>query len=155
LTLTISKGLVYQTFILSIYYASILICNNVAAIVYLCFVVKNNKIWIKKIAASFLLLLLFSITAIQLSHSHAYNTTAQEQKKDFVKKDAGGIYYKALSESKCFICEYQLTKDADISHSLSPLNYPAVFNNSLPVSYFIILSTAHSVFENRGPPHTA
>ncbi|WP_462255047.1 hypothetical protein [Ferruginibacter sp.] len=155
MTLTISKGLVYQTFILNIYYASILICNNVAAIVYLCFVLKNNKIWIKKIAASFLLLLLFSITAIQLSHSHTYNTTVQEHKKDFVKKDAGGIYYKALSESKCFICEYQLTRDADISYSQSPLNYPALFNNSIPVPYCTILSAAHTVFENRGPPHTA
>jgi hypothetical protein len=133
----------------------ILICNNVAANVYLCFVMAKNKIWPSKIAAVFLLLLLFSITAIQLSHSHAYNTTAQQQKKDFIKKDAAGIYYKSLPESKCFICEYQLTRDADISYSQSPLNYPALFNNSIPVSYFIILSTAHSVFENRGPPHTA
>lgn len=109
----------------------------------------------RKIAAVFLLLLLFSITAIQLSHSHAYNTTTQQQKKDFVKKDAAGIYYKSLSESKCFICEYQLAKDAYISHSQSPLNYTELFNNSIPLSYFIILSAVYSVFENRGPPQTA
>ncbi|WP_462221356.1 hypothetical protein [Ferruginibacter sp.] len=115
----------------------------------------KNKIWIRKIAAGFLLLLLFSISAIQLSHSHAYNTTAQQQKKGFVKKDAAGFYYKSLPESKCFICEYQLTKDADINHSLSTLNYPVLFNNSIPLYYFTILSAAHSFFENRGPPPAA
>jgi hypothetical protein len=133
----------------------IFICNNVAAIVYLCFVMVKNKIWMKKIAASFLLLLLFSITLVQLSHSHDYNAVIQEQKKDFVKKDAAGIYYTSLSESKCFVCEYQLTKDAAISHSISLLNYPALFNNSIPVSNFTISSAAHQVFENRGPPHAA
>lgn len=115
----------------------------------------KNKIWIKKIAAGFLLLLLVSITLVQQSHSHANSAVSQQQKKDLLKKEGAVIHYKSFSESKCFICEYQLARDADVNRPISPLKYSALFIDTLPVTYFIVLSGTHSVFENRGPPHTA
>ncbi len=114
--------------------------------------IAKNKIWIRKITAGFFLLLLFSISAIQQSHTHTNNTTAHKLKKDCAKKDAAAVYFKALSESKCFICEYQLTRDVTVSHPVLQLHYAALFNNAVPVNYFIVLSGTHSFFENRGPP---
>jgi hypothetical protein len=118
--------------------------------VYLCAVQLKRTIWYKQVTAVLLLLILSSVTAIQFSHSHT--SAAATQKKIVVKKSGLPGYYTAAAESRCFICEYQLTRDADINH--------AVFNIDTPLQYQVFTEALYSFtypgicsfIETRGPP---
>ena len=104
-----------------------------------------------------LLLVMFAVTVIQVSHSHTATLSLNGQKNNFLKKSVLPGYTKSTAEreSKCFICEYQLAKDVDASHAV--VNIIAVlqyqFNTAL---YYSFTSTGiFSFFETRGPPSVA
>jgi len=114
----------------------------------------KNKIWFKKALAAFLLLALFTVTVIQVSHSHAPGFVLAGQKKVSITKDGPAGYYKSSSESKCFICEYQLTKDADDSHFSLNIHCNTAFNSVALITYSFTSSDVYSVFKTRGPPQS-
>jgi hypothetical protein len=109
-----------------------------------------DTIWFKKIAASFLLLLLFAVTALKVFHSHSYS--AVSSKKIQIEKSGFLNYSEPVSDTKCFICDYQLTKDADASHSISYIIYPAEFNSAITKLYAFTLQSINAAFQTRGPP---
>jgi len=125
-------------------------CNNVAVFIYLCAVQFKRTIWYKQVTAVLLLLILFSVTAIQLSHSHT--SAAAIQKKVVTKKTALPGYYTASAESRCFICEYQLTKDADINHAVFNIDTPFDYPVSSAALYSFTYPGICSFIETRGPP---
>ncbi len=118
--------------------------------IYLCAVHLKRTIWYKQVTAVLLLLVLFSVTAIQLSHSHT--SAAATQKKVVVKKTALPGYYTASAESRCFICEYQLTKDADINHTAFNIDSPFDYPVSIAALYSFTYPGISSSIETRGPP---
>ena len=97
---------------------------------------------IKKITAVFLLLAMFCINAAKLTHSHSSNIT---------DKHGHGIAH-INPGLKCLICDYELTKDADVViatfHIVTPLFY--TFQNT-SVCLFTP-SQVFSFFVTRGPP---
>lgn len=102
--------------------------------------------------AAILLLLLLCTTAVQISHSHTLKQPAPVQ----LKKQTLQPYQQQITvpgtDTKCFVYEYQLTKDADFScftfqAALSLINE---VNNT---TYISALTAAPCFyFENRGPP---
>jgi hypothetical protein len=112
----------------------------------------KNTIWLKKIAASFLLLLLFATTAVKILHFHSSNTVSA--RKAQLEKTSFSHYAESVADTKCFICDYELTKDADASHSISYIIYLAEFNSAITKSYAFTLQSINAVFETRGPPST-
>jgi hypothetical protein len=127
-----------------------LFCNNVAVFVYLCAVQLKRTIWYKQVTAVLLLLILSSVTAIQFSHSHT--SAAATQKKIVVKKSGLPGYYTAAAESRCFICEYQLTRDADINHAVFNTDIPFQYSVSIAALYSFTFPGICSFIETRGPP---
>ncbi len=130
-----------------------LFCNNVAVFIYLCIVHLKRTILYKQVTAVLLLLVLFSVTVIQLSHSHTA-VSAATQKKIVVKKSGLPGYYTTAAESRCFICEYQLTKDADINHAVFNIHSPFQYPVSIAELYSFIYPGICSFIETRGPPST-
>ena len=126
-----------------------LFCNNVAVFIYLCAVHLKRTIWYKQVTAVLLLLILSSVTVTQLSHSH---TSAATQKKVVVKKTDLPGFYTSGAENKCFICEYQLTKDADINHAVFNIDTPFHYPVSSAVLYSFTYPGICSFIETRGPP---
>ena len=112
----------------------------------------KRTILYKQLTAVFLLLILFSVTVIQLSHSHPAVSSAATQKKLIVKKSGLPGYYTAAAESRCFICEYQLTKDADINHAVFNIQPPFQYPVSIAELYSFIFPGICSFIETRGPP---
>jgi hypothetical protein len=104
----------------------------------------------KQVTAVLLLLILFSVTAIQLSHSHT--SAAATQKKNVVKKSSLPGYYTAAAESRCFICEYQLTRDTDINHAVFNIDIPFQYSVSIAALYSFTFPGICSFIETRGPP---
>lgn len=106
----------------------------------------------RQISAALLLLLLALTTVVQLTHTHAVKQTVQVQ----LKKQLPEAYHQNISEpgagTKCFVHEYQLTKDADLSISVfQPTRISFALLNT--AAYKTPLTTARcSNFENRGPP---
>ena len=112
----------------------------------------KQTIWFKKITAVFLLLVLFAVTVIQVSHSHAPAQALIKQEKSLLKKSILPEYKKAAAEGKCFICEYQLTRDADARYFISTGN---IFFQYYPVAtpvYSFAPQRINSFLESRGPP---
>lgn len=106
----------------------------------------------RQIGAALLLLLLTCTTAVQLTHSHtAIQAAGTELKKQPPLTNQQSIATPG-ADTKCFVHEYQLVKDADF--------YCAAFHPLTAYLYAISkaeyswpLITAHRVnFENRGPP---
>jgi hypothetical protein len=112
----------------------------------------NKAIFFKKLTAELLLLLLATVTVIQVSHSHSSTISSSKLENSFVKKSHLPGYNKSIVESKCFICEYQLTKDVDancaVLNIVSSIQYQII---SAP-HYSFTLQSSHSFFETRGPP---
>lgn len=114
-------------------------------------VMAGTKLY-RQICAALLLLVLLFTTAVQLTHTHAVKQTAEAR----VKKSSPQLYEHNFTppgaDTKCFIHEYQLTKDADCSISIfQPVctSFSIVNSTSLHTQ----LTTAHcSNFESRGPP---
>jgi len=115
-------------------------------------VTAKHTIWFKKITAVFLLLVLFAVTVIQVSHSHASPSPLNKQEKSFAKKSGLPGYYKTISESKCFICEYQLTKDADAAHAIVHVFSPVQYHTTTDTHYSFTFQHTYAYFETRGPP---
>ncbi|MEI9957030.1 MAG: hypothetical protein WDM90_12185 [Ferruginibacter sp.] len=105
----------------------------------------------RKISAAFLLLNLIAITAIQVLHTHPSGSIVS-QKKTGIEKNAVAGFYKAPADSKCFICDYQLTKDADANYAVFNINVPIVFNDVALITYNFTAQDIQAVFETRGPP---
>jgi hypothetical protein len=106
----------------------------------------------RQTGAAILLLLLLFTTTVQLTHSHTIKQTAAVQlKKQTPQPDQQQITVPG-ADTKCFIHEYQLTKDADFS--CNHFQIAAVIINKESASSYNsqILSTTCSYFENRGPP---
>jgi type II secretory pathway component PulL len=112
----------------------------------------KQTIWFKKITAVFLLLVLFAVTVIQVSHSHNPAQAFNKQEKSLLKKSILPEYKKLATESKCFICEYQLTRDADASYFTSTIKAPVQYYLIAKPVYAFSLQRSISFFESRGPP---
>jgi hypothetical protein len=113
-------------------------------------VATKNTICIKKITASFLLLLLFAATAIKVLHFHS--SSAVSAGKTQLEKTNFSHYAEPAADSKCFICDYQLTKDADAGYSVSYIIYPAEFNGATTKPCAFTLQSINAAFQTRGPP---
>jgi len=113
----------------------------------------KKTILFKKISAVFLLLQLFGVIVIQISHSHS--TSSVSAAKIRIAKSGLTGYNTSVGETKCFICEYQLSKDIDTSLALFQINRPASFCNKPATLYVFTSPGICSVFETRGPPHSA
>jgi hypothetical protein len=110
----------------------------------------KKTIWFKKITASFLLLLLFAATALKVLHFHSSGTASVT--KTQIQKSGFSNYSESVSDTKCFICNYQLTKEADDCHATSYTIYPVEFANATKKYYTFTLQSINAVFETRGPP---
>jgi hypothetical protein len=113
-------------------------------------VVTKKTTWFKKIAAGFLLLMLFTATVLKVLHFHSSSTASvlkiQLQKNSFSK------YPESVKDIKCFICDYQLIKDTDTGNFLSYIFYPAEFNKATAASYTFTPQHKCAAFNSRGPP---
>ena len=112
----------------------------------------KGTILYKQLTAVFLLLVLFSVTVIQLSHSHASVPSSATQKKVVIKKSGLPGYYNAAVESRCFICEYQLTRDADNNYAVFNIQSPFQYPVSIAELYSFTYPGICSLIETRGPP---
>jgi len=115
-------------------------------------VTAKHTIQFKKITAIFLLLVLFAVTLIQVTHTHATPSTLNKQEKGFAKKSRLPVYYRTISESKCFICEYQLTKDADATNAVVHVVSPVQYHTTTDAHYSFTFQHTYAYFETRGPP---
>ena len=132
-----------------------LFCNNVAAILYLCFVRQKKAIFFKQLIAAFLLLILSVVTIIQVSHTHASLASNHGQGKNCIKRSILPGYNTATVESKCFICEYQLTKDVDANFSIIAIVSPLQSLFITETNYSFTFQRISSLVETRGPPAIA
>ena len=112
----------------------------------------KQTILLKKITASFLLLVLFAVTVIQVSHSHTPAKAITRHEKSLLKRSILPDYKSAAAESKCFICEYQLTRDADASYFVAVVNAPTQYYITNEANYSFVSQKINSCFETRGPP---
>lgn len=118
--------------------------------IYLCAMTANSMY--RKIAAALLLLCMLLTTVVQLSHSHPGKQAAAIQlKKIPVHKGIENCSVPG-TDTKCFLCEYQLAKDADIDHSI--FHFAAVCKAPVtaPALYEYITAVFNTCFETRGPP---
>lgn len=93
------------------------------------------------------MLVLFAVSFFQLSHSHSSVLVAAGKNK------APGFYCdNHTSNSTCFICDYQLIKDADNSYATYNIINIAGLYTPATVNYTFILQSIYPVFETRGPP---
>jgi len=118
---------------------------------YLCAVAAKSKILFGKISAAFLLLNLLAITAIQVLHTHP-SASIITHKKIGIEKNGVAGFYKASADTKCFICDYQLTKDADACYAVFNINVPIAFNDVAAIICQFTAQDKQAVFETRGPP---
>ncbi len=94
------------------------------------------------------MLILFALILIQVSHIHLSGLALTDKKK------AAGFsaHTKLASGNSCFICDYQLAKDADNSHATYLINRPAALHITAATSYTFTSQLISPVFETRGPP---
>lgn len=110
--------------------------------------IAKNKIWIKQTTAAFFLLVLLAVTTVQVSHNHASGLASPNK-----NKAAGFSACDNLNtNSSCFICDYQLTKDADNSHATYLINRSFALHITALASYTFTAQSIYPVFETRGPP---
>ncbi len=94
------------------------------------------------------MLLLFAVTIVQVSHIHSsgLGLTGKNKAAGFSACD------KPASGNSCFICDYQLTKDADNDHATYLISSPAALQITAATSYTFTSQSIYPVFETRGPP---
>jgi hypothetical protein len=111
-------------------------------------VIAKKNIWLKQITAAFFLLAIIAVTTIQVSHIHlpGLPSAGKQTKPGLSACD------NLSSGSNCFICDYQLTKNADNHFTEFAIDTPALLHNTAIVSYTFTLQSALPVFETRGPP---
>jgi hypothetical protein len=111
-------------------------------------VIQKRKIGLKQITAFFFMLVLFAVTTIQVSHIHPSGLTLLGTNK--------AIEFSACEKltlaGSCFICDYQLTKDADNRYATYLINRTSVLHITAAASYTFTLQSIYPVFETRGPP---
>jgi len=129
-----------------------LFCNNVAAIIYLYVVKQKRPILFKQATAVFLLLMLCLVTVVQVLHSHTSIVTNNKQHEIVAKKVGVPAYNKSITESKCFVCEYQLAKDAEVTFDFVNSIAPCSYSDNIAFTYYFTATTTYSFFETRGPP---
>ena len=115
----------------------------------------KQTIWYKKITAVFLLLVLLAITVIQVSHCHSPVQGLKQRDNSLLKRSILPEYKKAGLENKCFICEYQVTRDADASYFISPISAKVQYHLTTETIYSFVSQRINSFVETRGPPATA
>jgi hypothetical protein len=129
-----------------------LFCNIVAAILYLRLVHIKRAIWFNRIAAGFLLLILALVTDIQVLHSHVSKNLFAAPSQSLHKKSGLPECNTPGTDSRCFICDYQLTKDADAHYASFTLAAPVQYHSISTVNYFFTPLKSTASFETRGPP---
>jgi hypothetical protein len=112
----------------------------------------RGLIFLKKLTAGFLMMLLTAVTVIQVLHSHSYTTTSGNLQKKSVKKTNLPGYNKSTIESRCFICEYQLSKDADANYAILNIAPSHQYQITAKANYSFTFQAIYSFFETRGPP---
>ena len=119
--------------------------------------VKAKKVIVFKQATAFaMLLVLLLVNTIQLFHTHtAKQILAVQQKAAEKKITTAGHYVTTTTDTKCFICDYQLTKDADHFFSSFHFSLPEKFTVKEIQAYCFIHSGEYVFFETRGPPAVA
>ena len=99
-------------------------------------------------------MVMFAVTLIQVSHSHSPVATLVKHEKSLLKKSILPEYKKLTAESKCFICEYQLTRDADANFFSATITTPVQYYLIAKPDYTFVPQKIHSFLESRGPPAT-
>lgn len=116
----------------------------------------KKVIVIKQTTAFVMLLVLLLVNTIQLFHTHtAKQILAVQQKAAEKKISSAEDYFTTTTDTKCFICDYQLTKDADHFFSSFNCNAPVQFDVKEIQAYCFIHSGEYVFFETRGPPAVA
>ena len=115
----------------------------------------KQTIWLKKLTAAFLLWVLLAITVIQVSHSHSSVQGLKQQDNSLLKRSILPEYKKAGLENKCFICEYQVTRDADASYFISTISAKVQHHLISEPIYSFVSQRLNSFVETRGPPAIA
>ena len=100
-----------------------------------------------------MLLILLSVTDIQVLHSHSSNNIFSRQSKSHKKHLGLPEYHCSGAESNCFICEYQVTKDVDAHHAIINFIFPLQYQSISGDIFCSIIFKPASLFENRGPPY--
>jgi hypothetical protein len=104
----------------------------------------------KKAAAALLLLVLLLTTFVQVTHSHVTKSSfAERLKKAVTINETVAIQ---SNDANCFICDYQLAKDADNFFACATA---VAINNFLSADdAYIIAALLQDLthFETRGPP---
>ncbi|MGC4100120.1 hypothetical protein [Ferruginibacter sp.] len=101
-----------------------------------------------------LLLLMLCVHIVQVTHTHTYKTGSTPVKTanaDQHNKE----YHAAKTDTRCFICEYQLVRDADSFASSFNIEVPLSFISTTPAITASVVQDTYSCFETRGPPVTA
>jgi hypothetical protein len=111
-------------------------------------VIAKNKIWVKQITAAFFMLALLAVTIVQVSHSHASGLALPGKNKAPGFSTCDNI----STNNSCFICDYQLTKEADNSHATNLINRSAALHITAAAGYTFTAQSIYPVFETRGPP---
>jgi hypothetical protein len=115
-------------------------------------VVEKNKIWGKKITAAFFMLVLFAVTTTQVLHRHTSNLKFTGKSNAGKQTKQIAAHHTNVSASACFICDYQLTKDADASYFLPQQISNTSFYSFSYFSYSFTPIRISTFFETRGPP---
>ena len=95
---------------------------------------------------------MLAVTTVQLFHSHPSKKLLAAQKESCTKKVGLADVHQAFADTRCFICEYQLTKDADDSSATFNIYCPIEFNSAIAVAYTCTCTNVYTAFETRGPP---
>ena len=114
----------------------------------------KKAIWLRRLSAVFLLLVLAAVSIVQVSHSHNAQQQSTVKAKSLLYKNGltSYSYHQQTAESKCFICEYQLAKDVDASHAALSITSPLLHPIKTPSNYLFVVTETYSFFETRGPP---
>lgn len=120
---------------------------------YLCAVMANRTY--QKITAAALLVCLLFTTIVQLTHSHPGKKNAVTHLTKTTKPQGKENWTVAGADTRCFLCEYQLTRDSDIPVTTFHFSY----TNKVPVTTAVYCDSVSAVFiscfESRGPPASA
>lgn len=106
-----------------------------------------RHILLRKAASAFLLVLLLSIHAIKLLHTHAHESVKTGNNNASDKT----AFFKQVS-SVCSICQFEFIREAtlpDTDIGVRPLFVFSVFKSELNASFY---SAPHFYFFHRGPP---
>jgi len=114
----------------------------------------KKAILYKRITSAVLLMVLFAVSGIQVFHSHTSRLAYKQKTIPPVKKGITDCN-KSSSDRNCFICDYNLTKDADFDIALPSSVLLLLFPDTQVFSLPFSTQYSGTVFETRGPPAIA